>query len=200
MLFLLFLILAYLLGSVSSAVIVCKLMNLPDPRLEGSKNPGATNVLRIGTKYAALAVLLGDGLKGFIPVLIAHLLGLSFFFQGLIALAALMGHIFPVFFNFEGGKGVATFLGALLAMSPLLGLTAIVVWLIVAFTTKYSSLSSLTSAVAVTLLSPWILGHFDAVFPMLLMTLVLFWRHQENIGRLKAGTESKIDLKSKIQK
>lgn len=120
-----FIILAYLLGSISSAIIICKVMGYPDPRTEGSKNPGATNVLRVANKTAAIMTLLGDALKGFIPVFIAKLMGLEGISLGFIALAAFIGHLFPIFFGFKGGKGVATYLGCLLGLSWLLGLLAI---------------------------------------------------------------------------
>jgi glycerol-3-phosphate acyltransferase PlsY len=196
MLFLFFvmLIIAYLLGSLSSAIIVCKLAGLPDPRTTGSGNAGATNVLRIsgGKKYLAIVVLIGDVLKGVIPVLLAMLIGINHFALGLIGLAALVGHIFPIFFKFHGGKGVATFLGVILVISPVLCLITIAVWIAVAIVTRYSSLSSLIAATVATLLSPWLAGDFSFFIPILLMTLLLFWRHMDNIVRLKEGTESKI--------
>ena len=185
-------VLAYLLGSVNSAIILSKLFHLPDPRLSGSGNPGATNVLRSGNKQIAIAVLLFDALKGLIPVLITRMFGLTEISAALVGMFALVGHIFPVFFNFKGGKGVATFLGVTFGMSFALGLLAVVVWLILAFVMKYSSLASLVSAVVATLAAPFMVGSGLVFFPFAMMTAILVWRHQENIERLKAGTESKI--------
>lgn len=189
--FLIFAIIAYLLGSVSSAVIVCKLMGLPDPRTEGSGNPGATNVLRIGGKQAALIVLLADGLKGFIPVILARMLGVSGFALALIALIALLGHIYPVFFKFKGGKGVATAIGGIFGLSFLVGILALITWGLVVYFTKYSSLAALVTAV---LLPIYVLifAHAAYFLPVLIMTAILVWRHWDNIERLRAGTETKV--------
>ena len=141
---------AYLIGSISMAIIICKILDLPDPRTQGSNNPGATNVLRIGGKKAAAATLLADGLKGFIPVAIGQYLGLDIQTVSLIALSAFLGHVYPVFFSFKGGKGVATFIGALLALNYFVGLAFIATWLFVAKVLKISSLSALIA----TLLTP----------------------------------------------
>ena len=182
---------AYFLGSVSSAIVVCRLMNLPDPRLEGSKNPGTTNVLRIGGKIPAMITLVGDVLKGTIPVIIAKLLGLGPFAIGLVGVAALIGHLFPIFFGFEGGKGVATAIGAIIGISTPLAIIMGLTWAVIALLSRYSSLSSLVSVVVATIVSPWIVGG-GYFLPILIMAMLLFWRHQGNIQRLLNGTESKL--------
>ncbi len=148
---------AYLLGSIATAVVVSRLLGLPYPRTIGSGNPGATNVLRTGNKLAALATLIGDLLKGLIPVVIARALDASELIVALTALAAFIGHIFPVFFQFKGGKGVATALGVLLGLSPWLGLGTLAVWLAMAFGLRYSSLAALTAALAAPLIA-WLLN------------------------------------------
>jgi acyl phosphate:glycerol-3-phosphate acyltransferase len=193
-LLLFFVVCAYLVGSLCSAVIVSKLMGLPDPRTEGSGNPGATNVLRVGGKKAAIIVLLADALKGFLPVVVAHIVGLSGFALGLVAFAAVVGHIYPIFFQFEGGKGVATALGAMFGISLALGISAIIIWLGIAFATRYASLASITSIALVTLFSPWLTGSWGYFLPLVFITLAVVYRHQENITNLMAGTESKIKL------
>ena len=149
-------ILAYLIGSLSSAIIISRLMKLPDPRSFGSNNPGATNVLRIGNKKAALLTLLGDMLKGCIPVLVAKYLGLNNQLLALVAMAAFIGHLWPIFFGFNGGKGVATALGTYLALSPLAGFCVITTWLLTAIAFRYSSLASLVTAI----LGPFYLTYF----------------------------------------
>lgn len=184
---------AYLIGSLSSAIIVCKFLNLPDPRTTGSMNPGTTNVLRIGGKTPAMITLAGDMLKGFIPVFIAHLVGVTGFFLGLIALAAVIGHLFPIFFKFQGGKGVATSLGTFLALSPIAGIAIIITWILVAVIFRYSSLA----AIVASLLAPifmLIIADKSYFFPVLMITALLIWRHLENIKRLQAGTEGKISF------
>lgn len=183
----------YLLGSVSSAVIVCQVLKLPDPRQEGSKNPGASNVLRLGGKKAASMTLAGDALKGALPVLLASLFGVSDFGQGLVALAALIGHIFPVFFGFKGGKGVATGFGGIFGISIMTGLVLAGTWFGVAKFTKYASLASLVGA-ALAPLFMIVTGNFAAFLPVGAMTALIAWRHMENIERLRAGNENKIEL------
>lgn len=187
---------AYLMGSVSAAIITAKAMNLPDPRSTGSKNPGATNMLRIGGKKAALITLIGDGLKGFIPVFIAHyVLGFSYEWQVLIALAAFLGHLYPVFYGFEGGKGVATAIGVYLALNLPAALMTIATWLLMARVFKYSSLAALTA----TLLAPiyfYLMTKNGWVFiGLLVMTAFIYYRHQSNIQNLLNGTEKKIGSK-----
>ena len=186
---------AYLLGSIATAVIVSRLFGLPDPRTIGSGNPGATNVLRTGNKLAALATLIGDLLKGLIPVLVARALDAGDLIIALTALAAFIGHLFPVFFQFKGGKGVATALGVLLGLSPWLGLSTLGVWLLIAFTLRYSSLAALTAALAAPLIG-WLL-HLDSaiLITISLMSALLIWRHIGNIQRLLRGEESRIGQK-----
>jgi len=186
---------AYLLGSVSSAIIVCRLAGLPDPRSGGSGNPGATNVLRLGGKKLAVVTLAGDLFKGLLPMLIAHALGVAPELLGLIGLAAFFGHLYPVFFRFQGGKGVATAIGVLVGMDWVVGLATVGTWLVVAVLSRYSSLSAL---VATGLAPAWVAWRFGAIEPALAcggMTVLLFWRHQANIRRLLAGEEPKIGQK-----
>lgn len=190
---LIFGIIAYLIGSLSSAVIVCQLFGLPDPRSEGSMNPGTTNVLRLGGKTPAIITLVGDMLKGFLPVLAARLFGIDGFFVGLIALFAFLGHLFPVFFSFQGGKGVATALGASWALSPMVGFMMCICWLLVAATSRYSSLASIVAMILVPILV--LLFAYKAYFlPVLAIAIMLIWRHTENIQRLCAGVENKISF------
>lgn len=193
MLFIIFLIIAYLLGSLSSAIITCKLMGYADPRSEGSKNPGATNVLRIAGKQAAVIVLIGDTLKGLIPVLLAKLFHLPGMALGLVALAAIAGHMYPIFFQFQGGKGVATTLGALFGLSWILGGIVILIWISIAAISRYSSLASLC-AVAIAPLLTIFINLTEYQLPLLLILVLVCWRHRENISRLLDGTESKIKL------
>jgi len=187
--------LAYLLGSVSAAIITCKLMGLPDPRSEGSKNPGATNVLRIGNKKAAAVTLFGDFLKGLLPVLIGRLLEVEPLALALIAMAAFLGHLYPIFFGFKGGKGVATALGVILGLSWQVALAALLTWLIIAKVFKISSLAALIAA----LLTPfycWLLAPQLEYMAMLsLMSLLLIWRHRSNIRDLMSGAEGRIGRK-----
>ena len=192
--------LAYLIGSVSSAVIVCKLLQLEDPRTQGSRNPGATNVLRLFGKKAAIPTLIGDMLKGAVPVVIGHSLNSPDMVLACIGLAAFSGHLFPVFFNFKGGKGVATRIGVLLGTYWILGLAFIGTWLLMAVIFRYSSLSGLTAAamtpvyIALLLESSWNTP-FDSewlIISTLLMTILLFWRHTSNIKKLLSGEEDKI--------
>jgi glycerol-3-phosphate acyltransferase PlsY len=178
-------VLGYLLGSISSAVIVARAMGLQDPREVGSKNPGATNVLRCGGKRAAIFTLIGDTLKGVIPVVIARCLTDDSSVLAMTALAAFLGHLYPVFFGFQGGKGVATALGVWLALNPWIGLLMLATWGITAAVTRYSSLSSLIAS----LLAP------AYVVASVMMSALLIWRHQLNILRLFRGEESKIGRK-----
>ncbi|MDH5408568.1 MAG: glycerol-3-phosphate 1-O-acyltransferase PlsY, partial [Gammaproteobacteria bacterium] len=182
---------AYLLGSVSAAIIVCKLMGLPDPRSQGSGNPGATNVLRVGGKGPAAITLLVDTLKGFIPVLAAKYMGMSPLLVGLVGLAAFFGHLFPVFFGFKGGKGVATMLGVLFGLNLLVGAATGLTWLLIAKVFKLSSLSALIA----TALAPFyifFLTPYPEWLPIIsFMTLVLFWRHKSNIQNILSGKEGK---------
>jgi acyl phosphate:glycerol-3-phosphate acyltransferase len=188
-------IMAYLLGSFSSAVVICRLMKLPDPRTLGSGNPGATNVLRHGGKKAAILTLLFDTLKGVIAVLLVKLLTDNVYIIALVTLAVFLGHLYPVFFGFRGGKGVATALGALLALIWPVGLMALATWLLVAFGLGYSSLAALTAAI----LTPVYVFLFSEVWQYVLMSgimsLLLIWRHRSNIRNLITGKETKIGRK-----
>jgi len=188
-----FLIGSYLLGSISSAIIVCKICNLPDPRTKGSGNPGATNVLRIGGKKLAAFVLIFDGLKGAIPVMLAHYFGLNLFELTIILLSAFLGHVFPIYYGFKGGKGVATYLGGLIGLNFFVGLTFSIIWLIVAKVMKVSSIAALTA----TLLSPiyfyFITTHdVRATMVIFLINLFIYFTHRENIRRIMNGEEGVI--------
>ena len=191
---------AYLIGSLSFAVIVSRLMGLDDPRSYGSKNPGATNMLRSGNKVAAIITLALDALKGYVPVLLVLVLGPRFGLGETTAafagLAAFLGHLWPVFFRFRGGKGVATAAGALMAINPWLGLATLLTWLIVAAFFRYSSLASLVSAVFAPFYQALIWGTEPALLALIGMSLLLVWRHQANIAKLLAGTESKLGQKA----
>lgn len=191
-------LLAYLLGSVSSAIIVCKLMGLGDPREAGSGNPGATNVLRIGGekgKLAAAITLIGDMLKGVIPVLIAHALGFEPLWIVLVGFAAFIGHLYPLFFQFKGGKGVATMLGVLLALNFWAGLATAATWLFVAKVLKISSLSALIATLLAPIYVYFLTGEISWMLVTAVMTAILFWRHRGNIQRLISGEESLIKTK-----
>ena len=185
-------LLGYLAGSVSTAIIVCRIMGLPDPRSEGSRNPGATNVLRFGGKKAAAITLAGDFLKGLAPVLLARLAGLEEAGLALTGLAAFLGHLYPVFFGFEGGKGVATAFGVILALSWPVALAALAAWLFMAFVVRISSLSALTAATLTPLFAWWFGLPGGYVAAVLVMVGLLIWRHRSNIRNLLAGTEGKI--------
>ncbi|TNF63542.1 MAG: glycerol-3-phosphate 1-O-acyltransferase PlsY [Burkholderiales bacterium] len=194
-------VLAYLAGSLSFAVVVSRLMGLADPRTYGSKNPGATNVLRSGSKAAAVVTLLLDALKGWLPVVLlagwGHHWGLGDGTVAMAGLAAFLGHLWPVFFRFQGGKGVATAAGVILAFEPWLGLASLATWLIVAFFFRYSSLASIVTAVFAPVY--YLFGSgvaWDApgmkVLALAVMAVLLVWRHAENINRLVAGKESRL--------
>ena len=187
--------LAYLIGSISTAIITCKIMGLEDPRKTGSNNPGATNVLRYGGKKAAIITLLGDMLKGLVPVLLIIQLQTDTLTIAVVGLFALLGHIFPVYYGFKGGKGVATFYGVILGFNWLVGLIAIAIWLTVAALLKISSLSALVSI----FFTPFILWHFSQSVELTgivaLMSMLILWRHQSNIKSLIQGSENKIGKK-----
>jgi glycerol-3-phosphate acyltransferase PlsY len=185
-------LLAYLLGSVSSAVVIARIMGLRDPRDVGSGNPGATNILRYGGKAAAILTLAGDILKGVIAVLIARALTTDDVIIALTGFAAFLGHLFPVFFGFRGGKGVATALGVWLALSPWVGLLLIATWVVMAVLFRYSSLSALTAAVAAPLYVAWLAPGMPYLATMIVMSAILIFRHRSNIRNLLAGTETKI--------
>jgi len=187
-----FLALGYLLGSVPFAVIVSRAFGLADPRSYGSGNPGATNVLRSGNKTAAVLTLLGDAAKGWLAVWLAGRLGAGEAALASVGLAAFLGHVFPVFLGFKGGKGVATAVGVLLGLHWILALAATLTWLLVALVTRYSSLAALLAAVEAPFVA-WILSdRADIALPVAVMSMLLIWRHAANIRKLLAGTESKI--------
>jgi glycerol-3-phosphate acyltransferase PlsY len=197
------LIAAYLVGSLSFAVIVSRAMGLSDPRSYGSGNPGATNVLRSGNKAAAVLTLALDALKGYVPVLLVLMfgprVGLHENVAAFVGLAAFVGHLWPVFFRLQGGKGVATAAGALLAINPWLGLATLATWLIIAAFFRYSSLASLVSAVFAPFYQALIWGVEPGILAIIGMSLLLIWRHQGNIAKLLAGTESKLGQKAAPQ-
>ena len=199
-------LIAYLVGSLSFAVIVSRAMGLSDPRTYGSGNPGATNVLRSGSKAAAIVTLLLDAAKGWLPVMLVKWFGpawdLSEGTQALAGLAAFLGHLYPVFFAFKGGKGVATAVGVLLAFEPLLALATLVTFAIIVFFSRYVSLASMVAAVFAP--AYYLIGDGVAwtasgakTLALIAMGLLLIWRHRENIQRLLAGTESKLGQKKK---
>ena len=197
---------AYLVGSLSFAVIVSRVMGLNDPRTYGSKNPGATNVLRSGNRKAAVLTLLLDAFKGWLPVVLVQgwgeAWGLGAGTVALVGLAAFLGHLYPVFFRFQGGKGVATAAGVILAFNPWLGLASLATWLIVAYFFRYSSLAAIVTAVfapAYFLLGGGVAWEAPGVVVLSLavMGVLLIWRHAENINRLLAGTESRLGAKKK---
>ena len=183
---------AYLLGSISSAIIVCRLMGLPDPRTQGSRNPGATNVLRIGGKKAAAITLLGDALKGLLPMLAAHALHASPLVLALTAMAAFLGHLYPVFFGFKGGKGVATALGAQFGLYWPIGLSVALVWLFVAKVMNISSLAALVAMALAPLIVWWFWPAPELIIMQIVMSAWLFWRHRSNIANILSGKEGKI--------
>ncbi|HEY2929018.1 glycerol-3-phosphate 1-O-acyltransferase PlsY [Piscinibacter sp.] len=191
---------AYLIGSLSFAVIVSRAMGLSDPRSYGSGNPGATNVLRSGSKKAAIFTLLLDALKGFIPVFLVDRFGAPYGLGegtlALVGIAAFVGHLWPVYFRFEGGKGVATAAGVLLAINPWLGLATLATWFIIAFFFRYASLASIVAAVFAPFYQLLIWGGGPIAGAVALMGLLLVWRHTGNIQKLLNGSESKIGQKS----
>lgn len=192
-----FALFGYLLGSVSTAIITCKIMGIADPRTVGSNNPGATNVLRAGGKKAAIITLLGDMLKGLIPVLIAVLLNMSDEVIAATGVAAFLGHLYPLYYGFKGGKGVATILGVLLGTHWLLGLGTIGIWMAIAFTFRYSSLSALVAASGSPILAWFITQSPVITICVAFMAALLIWRHRSNIKNLVAGKEDKIGQKKK---
>jgi glycerol-3-phosphate acyltransferase PlsY len=186
---------AYCLGSISFAVLVSKLMGLPDPRTYGSKNPGATNVLRTGSKVAALLTLIGDSCKGAVAVLLAAFFVTSVPLElALVGLAAFLGHLYPVFHRFQGGKGVATAAGVLLALDWRVGLGTLLTWGIIALFLRYSSLAALVAALFAPLGTAYLLG-WQAGVVVAVMSAFMVWRHKGNIERLLAGTEPRIGAK-----
>jgi acyl phosphate:glycerol-3-phosphate acyltransferase len=182
---------AYLLGSIAFGILVSKLFGLPDPRTVGSGNPGATNVLRSGKKSAAALTLLGDVFKGWFPVWLALQSGMLMWVVSAVGLAVFFGHLYPIFYKFKGGKGVATALGVMLAISPMLGLAALLTWVVVFAISRYSSLGAIVAA-ALAPVYAWVLlsAYKDYVITVLVMSLLLIWRHRTNIQKLLAGTEA----------
>jgi len=187
---LILIIIAYLFGSISAAIIVCKVMGLPDPRTQGSNNPGATNVLRIGGKKAAAITLVVDMLKGFLPVFIALFLTTDEVTLALVAIAAFLGHLYPLFFGFKGGKGVATAFGAILGINWMVALAMMITWLIVAYGLKKSSMSALVAAVLAPFYFWWLTGSNAFILMSVFISVLLIWRHRTNIQRLIEGTET----------
>ncbi|MGB8516918.1 MAG: glycerol-3-phosphate 1-O-acyltransferase PlsY [Gallionella sp.] len=188
-----FVIAAYLLGSISFAVVTSKAFGIADPRTYGSGNPGATNVLRSGKKAAAALTLFGDAAKGWLAVfLVMHFLPLEYTLTALVTLAVFLGHVFPVFLNFKGGKGVATALGILLALSVWLGLAVLATWLLIAVVFRYSSLAALVAANAAPLFAMLFGLRPELVLATAIMSILLIWRHKGNIQNLLTGKESKI--------
>ncbi len=187
-----YILVAYLLGSLSSAIITCRLMGLPDPRSGGSGNPGATNVLRLGGKKAAAITLAGDMLKGLLPVLAVRALGADITIQSAVAVAAFLGHLYPVFFGFRGGKGVATVLGVLLGLHWPVGLMTIGSWLIIAKGFRISSLAALIAILLTPLYLLWLKPEPSLLAAVIFMGTLLFWRHRSNIRNLLHGEEGRI--------
>jgi glycerol-3-phosphate acyltransferase PlsY len=188
---------AYLLGSIAFGILVSKLFGLPDPRTVGSGNPGATNVLRSGKKLAALLTLLGDVFKGWFPVWLALKSGMTMWVVAAVGLAVFFGHLYPIYFRFKGGKGVATALGVMLAISPLLGLAAFGTWILVFAVSRYSSLAAIMAAALAPVYAWFLLAHADNligisdyVITVFVMSVFLVWRHRTNIQKLLSGTES----------
>lgn len=192
----LFILLAYLLGSLSGAIIICQLMGFPDPRTQGSGNPGATNVLRHSGKIAAFLTLIVDVLKGMLAVLIPHLFTDSPFILGGAALAAFLGHLYPIFFHFRGGKGVATALGILLVFTWQVGLLALLTWLGMTILFRYSSLSAITAALLTPIYMYGLTQNGYNTILSLILSGLLIWRHRSNIHHLLTGQEHKIGYHS----
>ncbi|MES2072817.1 MAG: glycerol-3-phosphate 1-O-acyltransferase PlsY [Pseudomonadota bacterium] len=194
-------VIAYLIGSISFAVVVSQVFGLADPRTYGSKNPGATNVLRSGNKAAAICTLLGDGFKGWLAVWLAMKYGEQFGIEdsgiAMVAVAVFLGHLWPVFFKFVGGKGVATALGVLLGLNPWLGLATLATWLIVAYATRYSSLAALIAAFFAPLYYGFLFGPDITMLAVFVMSALLVYRHRQNIANLIAGKEGRIGSKKK---
>lgn len=192
---------AYLIGSISFAVVVSKLFGLSDPRTYGSKNPGATNVLRSGNKAAAILTLIGDGFKGWLAVWLTVRFGAEYDLGetavALVALAVFLGHLWPVFFKFIGGKGVATALGVLLGVNPWLGLATLVTWLVIAYAFRYSSLAAIVAAIFAPFYYGLLFGPDPKLLAIFIMSGLLVYRHGANIGKLMQGKESRIGSKKK---
>lgn len=184
--------LAYLLGSISAAILVCKLLGLSDPRIGGSGNPGTTNVMRLHGKTAAFLTLTGDVFKGIIPVLLAKVIVGSEFIIALSGFAAFLGHIFPIYFKFKGGKGVATLIGILLATHWLLGLAYVITWILTAAIFRYSSLAALIATLSIPFYTYFLEQNFQYTVSFSMIAVILFWRHKSNIYNLLNNKERKI--------
>ncbi len=201
---LLFTVAAYLIGSMSFAVVVSKLFGLGDPRTYGSKNPGATNVLRSGNKAAAAVTLLGDGFKGWLAVWLVQKYGVQYGIDdtgiALVCLAVFLGHLWPVFFRFVGGKGVATMFGVLLGINPWLGLATLVTWAVIAYAFRYSSLAALIASIFAPFFYALMEGADVILLAIVIMSALLIYRHAKNIGNLLAGKESRIGSKKNDHK
>ena len=182
-------IISYLIGSISAAIITCKIMGLPDPRTLGSHNPGATNVKRIGGNKAAAITLFGDMLKGFIPVMITLLLSSDELTIVLVAIAAFLGHLYPIFFGFKGGKGVATAFGVIVAVSWPAAIAMLLTWLLIAYGLKISSLSALVTAALAPVYFWWLEDSILLIYMASFISIMLIWRHRTNIQRLLQGDE-----------
>ena len=182
----------YLAGSIPFAVVVSRLFGMPDPRTYGSRNIGATNVLRSGNRLAALLTLVGDAGKGWLAVLVARMLRLDDMAVAIVAVAAFLGHVFPVWLRFRGGKGVATAAGVLIALDWRLGVAVLALWAAVAAATRYSSLAAIVAAMAAPFVAWWLLGPGPLLAAVSAMAIVLVSRHQDNIGKLLRGEESRI--------
>nr|CAA6830416.1 MAG: Acyl-phosphate:glycerol-3-phosphate O-acyltransferase PlsY [uncultured Thiotrichaceae bacterium] len=183
---------AYLLGSVSTAILTCKMMGLTDPRTAGSNNPGATNVLRVGGKKAAAITLIGDMLKGLLPVLLGKLLGFDLSWLAFIGLAAFLGHLYPLYYSFKGGKGVATAIGVYLGLNVWAGLMVCATWLFVAKILKISSLSALIATLLAPVYFYLMTQHTLLTAVIAIITVLIYWRHRSNIQNLLSGKEGKI--------
>ena len=182
---------AYLLGSIAFGIVVSRLFGLPDPRTVGSGNPGATNVLRSGKKLAAALTLLGDVVKGWLPVWLAMQSDMLMWVVAYVSLAVFIGHLYPIFYKFQGGKGVATALGVMFALSPLLALAALITWIVVFAVSRYSSLAAIVAASLAPVYAWYLLSAYkDYLIAVLIMSVLLVWRHRSNIKKLLAGTES----------
>ncbi|CAI8155503.1 glycerol-3-phosphate 1-O-acyltransferase PlsY [Pseudidiomarina mangrovi] len=186
-------IVAYLIGSISSAVLVCRLFGLPDPRRNGSNNPGATNVYRLGGRWPAFLTLAGDVLKGMVPVWASYFLGIEPFFLGIIGVAACLGHIFPLYFGFRGGKAVATALGAMFPVATEMAILLIITWLVVFRLSRVSSLAAITTVCFAPFYAYWIKPQYTV--PTIMIALLILWRHQANIARLRSGEEQSFSKK-----
>jgi len=183
-------LIAYLIGSVSFGILASKLFNIADPRTMGSKNPGATNVMRQGNKVAAIFTLLGDMFKATILLLIAKFYGVSDSLIVLISIALMLGHVYPIYYQFKGGKGVATALGILLGISPVLALSVFIIWIIIFFIWKFSSLAAIGATLSSPIIALWIGLSNQLVFLMCILSLIILVRHKSNIKNLLNGTES----------